>query len=49
MPEAEVGKGSLWPVLSQIGALVTIGKHRGDQAKCTKWFRTVGTDTGKVW
>jgi len=49
MPEAEVGKGSLWPVPSQIGALVTIGKHGGHQTKCTRGFRTVSTDTGKVW
>ena len=31
------------------GSMVTIGKLGGDQTKCTKGFRTVSTDTGKVW
>ena len=31
------------------GSMVTIGKLGGDQTKSTKGFRTVSTDTGKVW
>ena len=43
------GKGLLWQGLTQIGGLVSIGKHWADQTKTTNGLRLHCEKYGKGW